>query len=210
VYTDYRADIGILFTTRSAYRRIFQDDLVDLYSVYVKQGGSVARVRAQIAESLGARYGALALGSEEYKQELIGLIDRSMQLARATELVAVVVAGLGIINALLVGVLDRRREIGVLKALGTDRKQLSRIVLMEAMLIACTSALVGVLLGTVLSAYMVLEALGIEVGWHIELHLSVWVFGETFLLAIPVALLAAWWPIRWASRLEVVDALQYE
>jgi putative ABC transport system permease protein len=210
VYTDYRADIGIVFTTRAAYRRIFQDDLVDLYSVYVKAGASVARIRAQIAERFGVQYGVLALGSDEYKHELVDLIDRSMSLARATELVAVVVAGLGIINALLVGVFDRRREIGVLKALGADRKQLGRIVWMEAMLIACTSALVGVLLGTALSAYMVLEALGIEVGWHIELHLSGWVFVETFVLAIPVALLAAWWPIRWASRLEVVDALQYE
>lgn len=210
VYTDYRADIGILFTTRSAYTRIFRDDLVDLYSVYVRAGASVAQVRAQIAERFGARYGLLALGSERYKDDLIGLIDRSMTLARATELVAVVVAGLGIINALLVGVLDRRREIGVLKALGADRKQLSRIVLTEAMLIAFTSALVGVLLGTTLSAYVVREALSIEVGWHIPVHFSGWVFAETFALAIPVAALAAWWPIHWASRLEVVDALQYE
>jgi putative ABC transport system permease protein len=179
VYTDYCADIGILFTTRAAYTRIFRDDLVDLYSVYVKAGGSAARIGAQIAERFGTRYGLLALDSERYKHDLIGLIERSMTLARATELVAVVVAGLGIINALLVGVLDRRREIGVL-------------------------------LGSALSAYMVREALSIEVGWHIPVHFSGWVFAETFALAMPVAALAAWWPIRWASRLEVVDALQYE
>jgi ABC-type lipoprotein release transport system permease subunit len=83
-------------------------------------------------------------------------------------------------------------------------------VLTEAVLIACTSALIGVLLGTAHSAYMVLETLGIEVGWNIPLHLSSWVLCETFVMAIPVALVAAWWPTRWASRLEVVEALQYE
>jgi putative ABC transport system permease protein len=210
VYTDYRADIGILFTTRSAYERIFHDELVDLYSVYVSDRTSVEHVRAQIAHSFGERYGLLALGSDEYKRDLVGVIDRTMSLARATELVAVVVAGLGIINALLVGVLDRRREIGVLKALGANRNQVSRVVLVEAILIACTAALLGTLLGIVLSAYMVLEALRIEVGWNISLHLSGWILAEAFVLAIPIAVLAAWWPIRWATRLEVVDALQYE
>jgi putative ABC transport system permease protein len=210
VYTDYRADIGILFTTRSAYQRIFRDDLVDLYSVYLKKGASADQARALIAQRFGAQYGLLALGSEDYKHDLVDLIHRAMSLARATELVAVVVAGLGIINVLLVGVLDRRREIGVLKALGTDRKQLSRVVLTEAILIACTAALLGVVLGTVLSVYMVLEALRIEVGWHLSLHVSGWIFVETFAIAIPIAALAAWWPIRWVSRLEVVDALQYE
>jgi putative ABC transport system permease protein len=210
VYTDYRADIGILFTTRAAYQRIFRDDLVDLYSVYVSEHASVEQVRARISQSFSARYGLLALGSEEYKRDLVGVIDRTMTLARATELVAVVVAGLGIINALLVGVLDRRREIGVLKALGADRKQVGRIVLAEAVLIACTAAVLGTLVGVALSAYMVLEALRLEVGWHIGLHLSGWILAEAFLFAIPIAVLAAWWPIRWATRLEVVEALQYE
>jgi putative ABC transport system permease protein len=199
VYTDYRADIGILFTPRSTYERIFGDDLVDLYSVYVTDRTAIEQVRARIAQSFGERYGLLALGSDEYKRDLVDIIDRTMTLARATELVAVVVAGLGIINALLIGVLDRRREIGVLKALGADRKQLRRVVLTEAVLIACAAALLGTLLGMALSAYMVLEALRIEVGWHIAMHVSGWIFAEAFVLAIPIAVLAAWWPIRWAS-----------
>jgi putative ABC transport system permease protein len=210
VYTDYRADIGILFTTRSAYQRIFRDDLVDLYSVYLTKPTLVERVREQIARLFGERYGLLALGSREYKRDLAGVIDRTMTLARAIELVAVVVAGLGIINALLVGVLDRRREIGVLKALGTDRRQLSFIVLVEAVLIACTAALLGTLLGMALSSYVVLEALRIQIGWRIGLHVSGWMFVEAFMFAIPLAVCAAWWPIRWAGRLEVVEALHYE
>jgi putative ABC transport system permease protein len=210
VYTDYRADVGILLTTRAAYTQIWHDRLVDLYSVYLSKNASVERVRTRIAQQWGGRYGLLALGNADYRRELVGLIDRSMALARATEFVAVVVAGLGIINALLVGVFDRRREIGVLKAVGASHAQLSRMVLTESLLIACTAALLGVLLGTALSAYMVLEALRIEVGWRIALHLSGWVMLETFALALPVAWLAARWPMRVIAKLEVVEALQYE
>lgn len=210
VYNDYRADLGILLTTRSAYKRFFGDDLVDLYSVYLSKDADGERVRAQIAKNFGARYGLLALGSADYKRDLWALVDRAMILARTTELVAVLVAGLGILNVLLVGVLDRRREIGVLKAIGADHKQLARVVLTEALLIACTAALLGVLLGTTLSVYMVTEALRIEVGWQLSLHLSGWVVVQAFALAIPIAAVAALWPIRWSHRLEVVDALQYE
>jgi ABC-type lipoprotein release transport system permease subunit len=81
---------------------------------------------------------------------------------------------------------------------------------MRGCLSACTSALLGILLGSVLSAYMVLESLRLEVGWNISLHLSGWVLVEAFALALPIAWLAAWWPMDWACRLDVVDALQYE
>jgi putative ABC transport system permease protein len=210
VYTDYRADIGILFTTRAAYTRIWRDDLVDLYSVYLAKGASAEHARRQIATRWGERYGVLAIGSSSYRGELIGLVDRSMMLSRATELVAVAVAVLGIINALLVGMLDRRREIGVLKALGAAAGQLRRMVLTESVLIAFTSALLGVLLGTCLSAYMVIEALRLQIGWRVAFHLSAWVVAEIFAVALLVACVAAWLPTRWTTRLEVVDALQYE
>jgi putative ABC transport system permease protein len=210
VYTDYRADIGILWTTRAAYTRIWGDRLVDLYSVYLADAAPVAQMRTDIAKRWGERYGLLALGNSEYRSELVSLVDRSMTLSRATEFVAVVVAVLGIINALLVGVLDRRREIGVLKALGAAREQLHRMVLTESILIACTAACLGALLGAGLSAYMVMEALRLQIGWQITFHLSAVVIAETFVVAVCVAWLAAWWPMRWVARLEVVDALQYE
>ncbi|HEX7477425.1 MAG TPA: FtsX-like permease family protein [Polyangiales bacterium] len=210
VYTDYRADIGILFTTRAAYTRIWGDHLVDLYSVYLTKGEPAEPVRAQIAHGWGERYGLLVLGSSDYRRELVGLVDRSMTLSRATEFVAVVVAILGIINALMVGVIDRRREIGVLKAIGAAREQLDRMVLTESVLIACTAALLGVLLGTGLSAYMVIEALRLQVGWRIAFHLSGWVVAETFVVALLVAWVAAFWPMRWAARLEIVDSLHHE
>jgi putative ABC transport system permease protein len=210
VYSDYRADTGILFTTRDTYKRIWRDPLVDLFSVYLEAGAPAGPVRAQIAAKWGERDGLLALANAEYRHELIALIDRSMALARATELVAVFVAILGIINTLLVGVFDRRRELGVLKAIGAARHQLTHMVLTESLLIAATSALLGVLLGTGLSAYMVVEALRLQVGWNIAFQLSPWVIGEAFVVALAVAWLAAWLPMRWAARLEVIKALQYD
>ncbi|HET8938580.1 MAG TPA: FtsX-like permease family protein [Polyangiales bacterium] len=210
VYTDFRADTGILFTTRDTYKRIWRDSLVDLFSLYLKPGASAAPARAQITATWGASDSLLAVANAEYRSELVALVGRSMALSRATEFVAVFVAVLGIINTLLVGVFDRRRELGVLKAIGAARTQLTRMVLTESVLIAATSALLGVILGTGLSAYMVIEALRVQVGWRIAFQLSGWVIVEAFIVALGVAWLAAWLPMRWAAKLEVVDALQYD
>lgn len=206
LYTDLRSDTGILFTNRDAYKRIWRDPLVDLYSVYLKNGAPVGTTRAQITSN----WGLSALANADYRSELVQLVERSMALARATELVAVFVAILGIINTLLVGVFDRRRELGVLKAMGAARAQLARMVLTESVLIAATSALLGALLGSGLSAYIVIEALRLQVGWRIAFQLSGWVIGEAFAVALLAAWLAAWLPMRWAAKLEVVDALQYD
>ena len=210
VYTDFRTDTGILFTTRDAYKRIWGDSLVDLFSIYLKPGAPAAPVRAQIVAAWGAVDSLLTIGNAEYRNELVELVGRSMSLARATEFVAVLVAVLGIVNTLLVGVFDRRRELGVLKAIGAARTQLTRMVLTESMLIAATSAMLGVLLGTGLSAYMVIEALRVQIGWRIAFQLSGWVIVEAFVVALCVAWLAAWLPMRWAAKLEVVEALQYD
>ena len=66
------------------------------------------------------------------------------------------------------------------------------------------------LLGSALSAYMVLEALRLEIGWSISLRLSGWVLLEAFVLALPIAWAASVLPMQWAGKLEVLEALQAE
>jgi putative ABC transport system permease protein len=210
VYVDYSADLGVLTTTRAVYKRIWRDALVDAYGVYLKKGTPTDGVRARIAHDWGARYGLLALGNRAYKDQLMKLIDRSFALMHATEIVAIVVAVLGIVNTLLVTVIDRRMEIGILKAIGAARTQVQRMLITEGMLIGFAAALLGVAFGTLFSAYIIKELMLFQVGWQMSWQLSGWAVLETFVVAQLVAVVAAWWPMRAAGNLDVVDALQYE
>ncbi len=210
VYVDYNSDLGVLCTTHGAYSRIWHDRLVDSFGVYLRKGASVASVRQRIASKWSTRYHLMALGNREYRDEMMKLLDSSFALTRATEMVAVIVAVLGIVNTLLVTVIDRRTELGVLRAIGALRSQVGRMFVTEASLIGLASSLLGVAFGLGFSAYLVRELLRFQVGWHLSWQPSLWGVIETCVLAQVVAVVAAWLPMRAASRLDVIEALQYE
>ena len=210
IYVDYGSDQGILLTTRAVYKRVWADSLVDSFGVYLREGADIARARARVADDLGKRYRLLALSNGEYKAEFMRFIDGSFALTRATELVAIIVAILGIINTLLVTVMDRRTEIGVLKAIGADAKQVQQMLITEGVLIGLSATLLGILFGTGFSVYVIKELLRFQIGWQMSWKLSGWVVLETFVVAQIVTFLSVWWPMRTAGRVAAVEALQYE
>ena len=210
VYVDYTADIGILCTTREVYLRLWKDHLVDSYGVYLKKGANGDAIRDRIVADYGKKFGLLVLQNQQYQQELLALIDRSFALTRAMELVAIIVAVLGIVNTLLVTVIDRRMEIGILKAIGAQGNQVRRMFVTEAALIGFCASVIGVGFGVVFSIYIVRELLRFQTGWTMAYQFPWRTIVETFVLAQAVAIVGAWWPARSAARLDVVDALEYE
>lgn len=210
VYVDYASDTGILLTTRDAYQRIWHDSLVDNFQVYLSKSASAEQVRDQIASTIGVRYKVLALSNGQFKRDYMGLIEETFAVTRATEIVAIIVALLGIINTMLVTVLDRRTELGVLKAIGSDRTQIQSMMLTEGALIGLSATALGALWGLVFSAYVVKELLFFQIGWKLDWHISGLVLLETLAIAQIVSLLATWWPMRAANRVDAVEALQYE
>ncbi|HVO30117.1 MAG TPA: FtsX-like permease family protein [bacterium] len=210
VYVDYTADIGLVTTTWDQYTRIWKDTLVDSYGIYLAKGTAADPVRDRIVRDYGARYGLMVLENQQYQDELLKLIDRSFALTRAMELVAIIVAVLGIVNTLLVAVIDRRMEIGILKAIGAGGAQVRTMFVTEASLIGFSATLVGVGFGTVFSVYIVRELLMFQTGWRMDYRFPLGTVVEVFLVAQVVAVLGAWWPARRAARIDVVDALEYE
>ncbi len=134
-------------------------------------------------------------------------LDRVFGLFDALALVAVIVAALGIVNTLTMNVLERVREIGVLRAAGMTRRQVWRSVVVEAGITGGIGAIAGVSAGLFIGALMVVLA-----GGRLDLAVDVpWLaVGVAFLLGIGLAMLAAAYPARLASRVSIVRAVAYE
>jgi putative ABC transport system permease protein len=131
--------------------------------------------------------------------QVFGLFD-------ALAIIAVVVAALGIVNTLTVSVLERVRELGVLRAAGMTRGQVRRTVVVEAGSLGIVGSVLGIVTGLVAGAILVLLAGGaplvVEVPWPS--------IGVAALLGVGVSMAAAWYPARLASRLAIVAAVQHE
>jgi putative ABC transport system permease protein len=135
-------------------------------------------------------------------------LGRVFGLFDALALIAVVVAGLGIVNTLTMNVYERVREIGVLRAAGMTRPQVWRMVVVEAGVLGVVGVILGCVTGLVAGQVMI----GLAGGGGLRLPFDPdW---RTILAAagfgIAVAMLAAVWPARQAARVSIVRAVQFE
>ncbi|MEA2631308.1 MAG: putative transport system permease protein, partial [Chloroflexota bacterium] len=121
--------------------------------------------------------------------------------------IAVLIAALGIVNTLTMNVIERVREIGILRAAGMTRTQVWRSVVVEAGVLGLAGAILGIALGLLVGALMV----GLAGGrYDIATGIPWSIVGLALVLGVVVAMLAAAYPARIASRLSIVRAVQYE
>jgi putative ABC transport system permease protein len=134
-------------------------------------------------------------------------LGRIFGLFDALAAVAVLIAALGIVNTLTINVIERVREIGILRAAGMTRRQVWRSVVVEAGILGLAGALLGIVLGLVVGALMVVLA-----GGRVDVATGIpWsIIGLALVLGVVVAMVAAAYPARIASRLSIVRAVQYE
>ncbi len=134
-------------------------------------------------------------------------IDQLLNLIYALLGLAVVIAVLGIVNTLALSIVERTREIGLLRAVGLSRRQLRRLIRLESVVIALVGAGLGVLLGLVAGVVLqkALANQGIDTLAVPRVRLIVFV-----VLAMLVGVLAAWWPGRRAAALDVLRAIGTE
>ncbi len=177
----------------------------DLFALRFKPDASAAS-----AETLRIEANRLALDVvplDRIEGAINDALGRIFGIFDALAAVAVLIAALGIVNTLTMNVLERVREIGILRAAGMTRTQVWRSVVVEAGVLGLAGALLGILLGLIVGALMVVlsgERFDIATGipWSIV--------GLALLLGVAVSMLAAAYPASLASRLSIVRAVQYE
>jgi putative ABC transport system permease protein len=167
------------------------------------------RLDTRVAALLHRMYPNLETQSAaEAKDEIGAEIDRTFNLFNAIVIVAVIVSLLGVINTLAMSVIERTREIGVLRALGASRWQVRSTMLDESLMITIAGSVVGVAAGTLIGFMWVRGLDGVLPG--IGFHFPGTVALAVAIAAVVLGVVAAVIPARRASRLKVITALTYE
>jgi putative ABC transport system permease protein len=210
VVRDYSNQLGSIFLERKTYVRYFQDDTVDIFRVYLKRGVSAMDMRARIIERLGKQRRLFVLLNGDVRNYVLNLTDQWLGMTYLQVMVAVMVAVLGIVNTLTVSIADRRRELGVLRAVGGLRAQIRGAVWLEAAAIGAIGLAMGIGIGAIM-LYYELQAIQRDfTGMALD---YVFPWGIVALL-VPVILAAALGsailPAERAVRGSLVEALEYE
>jgi putative ABC transport system permease protein len=210
VVVDYTSDQGTVVMSRDVYMAQFQDERVDVFELYLADPGKLEAVRRAITEAHGRQYDLYVLSNSELRQEATSLIEDAFAVTYAMEAVAVLLALLGVINTLLAAVLDRTREIGLLRAVGAGRGHVLRLFVGEATLIGLSGGLIGVVAGTVLGLIVTFVVSEQSTGWSFPYLFPTGVALQMSLTATLCAAVAGLYPAHRAASLDVVEALAYE
>ncbi|HWP62488.1 MAG TPA: FtsX-like permease family protein [Candidatus Binatia bacterium] len=191
----------------STAREIFGIDGADAFAVRLVPGARPADREA--VEGTAREYALEPSSLERVHGAIADALDRVFGLFDGLAVVAVVVAGLGIVNTLAMSVFERTRELGILRALGMTRRRLWRTVLVEAGILGLAGSVLGVATGLGAGLLMVELARGPGGGaWPPAIPWLVIVLAGCF--GVLVAVLAAAYPARLASRTSIVAALAHE
>jgi putative ABC transport system permease protein len=205
IYKDKGQLLGSLAVSNAVLADRFGTDKDQLTFIGLTGGREDPGIKRAIDARLASDFPQVeARTAAEFKQDQKDQINQLLGLIYALLALTVIVALFGIVNTLVLSITERTRELGMLRAIGTSRRQVKRMIRLEAVITAMIGGILGVVLGVGLSI-LVTNAI------------------EDFTLAFPVGtliivliasglagVLAAILPARRASRLDVLDALAYE
>jgi putative ABC transport system permease protein len=208
---DYSWNRGTVIMDWEVHRKQFKDDdqRVDVYDVYLNPGAPAQGIRTRIARTFVDK-GLVVLTHEELQQHIATIIERLYAIAYAQQLVVAVVAALGVVTALLISVLQRRREMGVLRAIGASRGQVIHAVLAEAALMGVIGTVIGLVVGIPMEWYVLHVVILEESGYYFPVTIPWIEAGVIAAGALLIATLAGLWPALHAVRQRIPEAIAHE
>ncbi len=176
----------------------------NLYTLVKITGGETAANEAALNRRLRAFPDAKVQTRQKFIDNQISGLSSVLNILYVLLALSIIVSLFGIVNTLVLSVFERTREIGMLRAVGTSRRQIRRMIRHESVITALIGSVIGIALGIAFGALLAARvssiAFTIPVGSLIIFLIASWIVG----------LLAAIFPARRASRLQPLEALAYE
>lgn len=211
VYYDYSSDAGAILMRRDRYRDLFDDDKVTSAALYLDS--TAATGTAEFAAGLRRQFAGRELvinANRELRENALVIFDRTFAITTALNLLATIVAFIGVLSALMALQIERTRELGMLRANGMTLRQLWRMTLLETGLMGATAGALSMPTGFMLALVLVYIINLRSFGWTIRLDLDWTTFAQAMLVAVVSALLAAIYPMLRLAKMQISSAVRAE
>ncbi len=200
--TGYEDGAGVIALSE-AQALLKRPNQVTFFFVKLKDTRQADGVRAQIE----ARWKDVSVSKSTEYAEKTNDVQTFRVMANALSFLSVVIGGVGIMNAMLMSVYERTREIGTLRALGWRRRRVIGMIVRESLALSFVSGLAGITLGVGLGMLIAMEP---TVGWSLKPDFSLPLFANALIIALVLGGIGALYPAWRASSLSPVEALRYE
>jgi putative ABC transport system permease protein len=200
--------LNVIFISEANLKADFHRSEDVMLMVALKPNADKAAALVSIQKLLGDYPQFTARLTGEYRTSVLELTVGAMGLFYAVAVLILIPAALGLLNTLTINVLERTREIGVVRAVGGSRTQVRRMVTAEALLLGLFGAATGVLAGVAMS-YGFISVFSL-VNWNLSYEFPLMGILAAVVIGLLLALFAGLMPARSAAKLDIIRALQYE
>ena len=190
-------------------RQYFRVNDVAAFQVKVEPGFSADVVQQTIEDLYGTRRNLASFSNESLKEMALGISAQAFALFDVLSWISVVVASMGVVNTLMMNVLERTREIGMLRGVGMTRWQVVKMILAEAGVMGAIGGVLGMVVGLFMARVMILATNAMQ-GYNLKYVVPTQGLAVAFIIALGISQIAAMWPSARAARLEIIDAIQFE
>ncbi len=205
VYYDYSTDRGVVLMDRRTFTNAYGEARPTALSVYLKPGRDPGVTRDRLLASLGSAHHVFIHTNASLRSEVLRIFDRTFAITYGLEAIAILVSLLGIAGTMITLVMERRRELRLLRLVGADAVQVRRTVMIEAGLLGVASQALGIPLGFVLSLLLI-DVINVQsFGWTIQWHVPVAFLAQASAVLLAASVLAGLYPARAASSATLSD-----
>lgn len=208
VYRDYSVDGGQVLMDRTTYLNLWNDPRVNNAALYLKPGTNTEEALARLQKQFATQYNVRMSSTAKLRTDIIGVFDRTFAITHVLELLAVVVAAFGIVAALLALLLERRKELATLRAIGMSRGQLARMLCVESVGIGTIAVGIAWAAGVCLALVLIYVINVRCFGWTIEPHFRIGIFAVALGVAVFASLASAVYPLLQLRRFSLAEALR--
>jgi putative ABC transport system permease protein len=210
IYRDYSNSQGVVMMGLDLYRRYWDDQAVTAALIVLKPGEDLdANIRA-LQDALAGIQGVTVRPNQALRAEALAVFDRAFAITGALQLLAAVVAFIGVLSALLSLQLERGREFGRMRAVGLTVRQFRGLVLLETGLLGAAAGLLAMPTGLALAWVLIFIINRRSFGWTMTLHADPGIFLQALALAVIAALLAGVYPAWRMGRMATAEVLRGE
>ncbi|MEE3252782.1 MAG: FtsX-like permease family protein, partial [Nitrospinota bacterium] len=169
VYFDYSRERGYIILDRTTFLKYYKENQINSFVIYLNNKSKLNQVRKEVLKTLN-EHRLIIRSNTELKKQVLEVFDKTFAITYSLEIIAILVAVLGLFNTLVSLILERKREIGILRFIGAFTRQIKRMILIEAGILGLIGSAMGLVAGVVVSYILIFVINKQSFGWTIQVH----------------------------------------
>jgi putative ABC transport system permease protein len=209
-FSSYSTTSGFIYMDRKWLKKFWGLDDSTQLGVFLRKGVDADGFIRTLDDRLSPSYSLDIMNNRELRQRVVSIFDRTFAITYAIEFISIVVSLIGVVNTLLALVLERRREISIIRYLGGSWKQIEASLVLAAGIVGVGGIILGAFMGLLMSVIFITVINKVSFGWEIHFHLPGLYLSVVTALLFLTTLLSGLIPSRVARRIDPRRFISFE